>query len=172
MDGCESCTIKKAECCRIDAFKLWCWGRILRVPWKVRDSIPRQIDKKFRVPEEEKGVWGSQSGDRGLEFSRRRKGQTFFPLYVPSVSSITQSCPTLWPHELQHARPPRVFTNSCPLSWWCHPAISSSVILFSSCPQSLPSSGSFPMSQLFTWGGQSIGVSAWASVLPTNTQES
>ena len=105
---CESCTIKKGECCRIDAFKLWCWGRILRVPWKVRDSIPRQIDKKFRVPEEEKGVWGPQSGDRGLEFSRRRKGQIFFPLYVPSVSSVTQSCLTLRPHESQHARPPRV----------------------------------------------------------------
>ena len=61
--------------------------------------------------------------------------------------------------------------NSCPLSRWCHPTISSSVIPFSSCPQSLPASGSFPVSQFFTWGGQSIGVSAFASVLPMNTQD-
>ena len=84
---------------------------------------------------------------------------------------------SLQPHELQHARPPcpsptpGVYSNSCPSSQWCHPAISSSVIPFSSCPQSLPASGSFPMSQLFTWGGQSIGVSASASVLPMNTQD-
>ena len=84
---------------------------------------------------------------------------------------------SLWPHELQHARPPcpsptlRVHSNSCPSSQWCHPAISSSVIPFSSCPQSIPASESFPMSQLFTWGGQSIGVSALASVLPKNTQD-
>ena len=64
-----------------------------------------------------------------------------------------------------------VYSNSCPSSQWCHPAISSSVVLFTSCPQSLPASGSFPMSQLFSWGGQSIGVSASASVLPLNTQD-
>ena len=84
---------------------------------------------------------------------------------------------SLQPHELQHTRPPclsptpGVYSNSCPLSRWCHPTISSSVIPFSSCPQSLPVSGSFPMSQLFPWGGQSIGVSALASVLPMNTQD-
>ena len=84
---------------------------------------------------------------------------------------------SLWPHELQHARPPcpspsaGVYSNSCPLSRWCHPAISSSVIPFSSCPQSLPASESFPMTQLFTWGGQSIGVSASATVLPMNIQD-
>ena len=84
---------------------------------------------------------------------------------------------SLWPHGPQHARPPcpsptpRVYSNSCPLSWWCHPTISSSVVPFSSCPQSLPTSGSFPMSQLFTWGGQSIGVSASASVLLMNVQD-
>ena len=66
---------------------------------------------------------------------------------------------------------PGVYSNSCPLSQWCHPAISSSVVPFSSCPQTLPTSGSFPMSQLFTSGGQSIGVSVSASVLPTNTQD-
>ena len=83
---------------------------------------------------------------------------------------------SLWPHEPQHARPPcpsptpRVHSNSCPSSRWCHPAISSSVVPFSSCPQSLPASESFPMSQLFAWGGQNIGVSASASVPPMNTQ--
>ena len=81
---------------------------------------------------------------------------------------------SLWPHEPQHARPPcpsptpRVHSNSCPLSQWCHSAISSSVIPFSSCPQSFPASGSLPLSQLFTMGSQSIGASAWASVLPVN----
>ena len=91
-------------------------------------------------------------------------------------SSVTQSCPTLRPHELQHARlpcpspTPRVHSNSCPSSRWCHPAISSSVVPFS-CPQSLPASESFPMSQLFAWGGQSTRVSALASVLPKNTQD-
>ena len=84
---------------------------------------------------------------------------------------------SLRPHELQHARrpcpspTPRVYPNSCVSSRWCHPAISSSVVPFSSCPQSLPASGSFPMSQLFTWGGQSIGVSASTSVLPTHIQD-
>ena len=84
---------------------------------------------------------------------------------------------SLRPHELQHARPPcpsptpGVHPNSCPSSWWCHPDISSSVVPFSSCPQSLPASESFPMSQLFPWGGQSTGVSASASVLPMNTQD-
>ena len=83
---------------------------------------------------------------------------------------------SLRPHGLQHARPPcpsptpGVYSNSCPLSWWCHPTISSSVVPFSSCLQSFPASGSFPMSQFFASGGQSIGVSASASVLPMNIQ--
>ena len=94
---------------------------------------------------------------------------------VLQFSSVVQSCPTLLPHESQHTRTPcpsptpRVHSNSRPSSRWCHPAISSSVIPFSSCPQSLPASQSFPMTQLFAWGGQSIGVSA--SVLPKNTQD-
>ena len=84
---------------------------------------------------------------------------------------------SLWPHESKHARPPcplptpGVHSDSRPSSQWCHPAISSSVVPFPSCPQSLPASESFPMSQLFTWGGQSTGVSALASVLPKNTQD-
>ena len=82
----------------------------------------------------------------------------------------------LGPHEPQHARPPcpsptpRVYPNTCPLSWWCHPTILSSVVPFSSFPQSLPASGSFPVSQLFAWGGQSIGVSTLASFLPKKSQ--
>ena len=84
---------------------------------------------------------------------------------------------SLWPYGLQHVRPPcpsqtpRVHSNACPLSQWCHLTISSSVIPFSSHPQSFPASGSYPMSQLFTSGGQSIGVSASASVLPMNIQD-
>ena len=84
---------------------------------------------------------------------------------------------SLWPHGLQHTRPPcsssspRVCSNSCPLSQWCHPTISSSVIPFSSCLQSFPASESFPMSRLFASGGQSIRASASASVLPMNTQD-
>ena len=101
--------------------------------------------------------------------------------YLLCKHSVQFSCSvvsdSLQTHEPQHARAPcpsptlRVHSNSHPSSWWCHPAISSSVIPFSSCPQSLPTSGSFPMSQLFTWGGQSIGVSALASFLPKNTQD-
>ena len=84
---------------------------------------------------------------------------------------------SLRPHEPQHARPPcpsptpGVHPNPCPLSWWCHPTISSSVVPFSSCSQSFPASGSFQMSQLVAWGGQSIGVSASTSVLPMNIQD-
>ena len=98
-----------------------------------------------------------------------------------AISSVQFSCSvvsdSLQPHELQHARPPcpsptpRVHSKSCPSSRWCHPDISSFVIHFSSCPQSLPASESFPMSQLFAWGGQSTGGSALASVLPMNTQD-
>ena len=80
---------------------------------------------------------------------------------TPGITTRQAPCPS---------PTPRVYSNSHPSSWWCHPAISSSVVPFSSCPQSLPASESFPMSQLFAWGGQSIGVSALASVLPMNTQ--
>ena len=92
--------------------------------------------------------------------------------FSPSVVSDS-----LQAHESQHSRPPsasptpRVYSNSCPSSRWCHPAVSSSIVPFSSCPQSLPESGSFPMSQLFAWDGQRIEVSALASVLPMNTQD-
>ena len=101
---------------------------------------------------------------------------SMLPIRV-QFGSVTQSCLTLsdpWScstpglpvhHQLW------VYSNSCPLSWWCHPTISSSVLPFSSCPQSFSASGSFLMSQLFALGGQSIGVSASTSVLPMNTQD-
>ena len=93
-----------------------------------------------------------------------------------SCCSVAQSCPTLLSHGLQCSRlpcpslSPRDFSNSCPLSWWCHPTISSSVAPFSSCRQSFPPSGSFPMSCLFASGGQSFGASVSASALPLNIQ--
>ena len=103
------------------------------------------------------------------------------PRIVPGTSPIQLSrsvmSNSLRLHEFQHARPPcpsptpGVHSNSSPSSWWYHPAISSSVIPFSSCSQSLPASESFPMSQLFIWDGQSTGVSALASFLPKNTQD-
>ena len=96
------------------------------------------------------------------------------------VVSVQFSCSVMsdssWPHELQHARSPcpspspRVHSNLHPSSRWCHPAISSSVVPFSSCPQSLPASESFPMSQLFAWSGRNNGVWGLASFLPKNTQ--
>ena len=92
-------------------------------------------------------------------------------------SSVAQSCSTLRSHGPQHARPPcpsptpGIYPNPCPLSQWCHPTISSSVIPFSSCPQSFPASGSFPMSQLFASGDQSTEVSASTSVLPKNSPD-
>ena len=103
-------------------------------------------------------------------FIYRHLGSRYICIYVcMSVSSVTQSCPTPC-NPMNHSTPglptPGVNSNSCPSSRWCHPIISSSVIPFSSCPQSLPTSESFPMSQLFARGGQSIGVSALAWVLP------
>ena len=107
--------------------------------------------------------------------------KTYTYVSFPDFNSLCCCCCSVvsdsWqPHGLQHARlpcpslPPRVCSNSCPLSQWCHPAMSSSVISFSSYPQSFPASGSFSMSQLFTSGGQSIGASASASVLSVNIQ--
>ena len=115
-------------------------------------------------------------------------GYSFCPVLIPMSEAFSVSfilavqfsrsvvSDSLWPHESQHARPPcpsptpRVHSDLRPLSQWCHPAISSSVIPFFSCPQSLPASEHFPMSQLFAWGGQSTGVSALASFLPKKSQ--
>ena len=104
------------------------------------------------------------------------------PFTLESTSLLVQfshsvMSDSFWPHGLQQARPPYpsptpgAYTNSCPLSWWCHPTTSSSLIPFSSCLQSFPSSGSFQMSQFFTSGGQNIGVSDSTSVLTMNTQD-
>ena len=109
------------------------------------------------------GLWTSLLNSLRLQLSSVQ--------FSPSVLSDSMR-----PHESQHARPPcpsptpAVHPDSRPSSQWCHPAISSSVVPFSSCPQSLPASESFPVSQLFTWGGQSTGVSALASVLPKKSQ--
>ena len=110
------------------------------------------------------------------QFSLWRSNERVESLLAESVQfTCLVVSDSLWPCGLQHARllcpspTPRVYPNSCPLSWWCHPTISSSVVLFS-CFQSFPASGSFPMSQFFASGGQSIGVSASTSVLPMNTQ--
>ena len=102
-------------------------------------------------------------------------------LFLFNISSVQLShsvvSDSLRPHDSHHARPPcpsptpGVHSDSCPSSQWCHPSISFSVVPFSSCPQYIPASGSFLMSQLFTWGGQSTGASALASFLPKNTQD-
>ena len=115
-----------------------------------------------------------------FELRERGRMKNFWSHFLTYISSVQFSCSvmsdSLWPQESQHASPPcpsptpGVHSNSCPSSQWCHPAISSFVVRFSSCPQSLPASESFPMSQLFAWGGQSIGISASASFLPKNTQ--
>ena len=114
-----------------------------------------------------------------LNIELSHKGPEIISDASRTFSSVQFSCSvvsdTLQPHELQQARPPCpspipwVHSDSCPSSQWCHPAISSSVVPFS-CPQSLPASKPFPMSQLFTWGGQSTGVSASTSFLPKKSQ--
>ena len=114
------------------------------------------------------------SGTQKWEWVTRSFYFIIIALNSPVQFSHSVVSDSLWPYESLDARPPcpsqtpGVYLNSCPSSQWCHPAISSSVVPFSSCPQSLPASGSFPMSQLFAWGGQNIGVSASALVLPMN----
>ena len=102
------------------------------------------------------------SMERHLQFSSVQSLSRVRLFGTPWIIACQALCPS---------PTPRVYPNSCSSSWRCHPAISSSVVPFSSCPQSLPASESFPMSQLFAWGAQSIGVSALASVLPKNTQD-
>ena len=143
-------------------------------------SCGTYTDKGILLSHEMEWIWISWS-----EVDEPRAWYTEWNKTKPKNTSIICSVQisrsvvsnSLRPHESQHTRPPcpsptpTVHSNSCSLSRLCHPSISSSVIPFSSCPLSLPSSGSFPMSQLFTWSGQSIGVSALASVLPMNTQD-
>ena len=164
MCGYEIWTIKKAECWRIDAFELWYWIRLLRVPWTAR----RSTKSRTRLSN-----WTCM-GENKLITQRLLLSNVTMQSVQFSHSVVSDS---LRPHESQHSRPPcpsatpGVHSDSRPSSQWCHPAISSSVVPFSSCPQSFPTSGSFQMSQLFPSGGQSIGVSASASVLPMNTQD-
>ena len=114
---------------------------------------------------------------KGVAWIRFFWNELVFHVSAFSQFSCSVMSDSLWPHEWQHSRlactspTPGVHLDSCALSWWCHPAISSSAVPFSSHLQSFPVSGSFQMSQLFTSGGQKIGVSASASVLPKNTQD-
>ena len=120
--------------------------------------------------------WITKSLCRVKKLKKKKKKKSCNRVWF-SLVQLLSSVRALPLHEPEHARPPcpsptpRVHPNSCPLSRWCHPIISSSVIPFSSCLQSFPASGSFPMSQLFTSGGKSIGASASTSVIPMNTQD-
>ena len=145
---------------------LWLWR------FRITGKIMWSLDK---MPS---GILNRQVENIGWLSKRSTVKRTTEVAFNPSVQfSNSVMSDSLLPHELQHAKPPcpsptpRVYSDSCPLSQWCHPAISSSVIPFSSLPQSFPASGSFQMSQLFEWGGQSVGVSASTSVLPVNTQD-
>ena len=144
-------------------------GQYLRNPRTKESTLGREYRAKRYFESPDKRTQGmTLVKDQGY-----RMGDEFSSVQF-SHSVVSDS---LRPHGLQHVRhpcpspTPGVCSNSCLSSWWCHPTISSSVIPFSSCPQSFPASGSSQMSQSFTSGGQSIGVSASASVLPMNTQD-
>ena len=148
-----------------------------KIPWTEEDGGPQSMGSQrvrhgwatehTHIAQKIKMVYG------GFSYASSFSAKT--ACSVQFSSSIMSD--SLQPHEPQHARlpcsspTPRVYSNSCPLSQWCHPAISSSVIPFSSCLQSFPTSGSFPMSQLFASGGLSIGVSASILALPMNIQD-
>ena len=136
--------------------------RLFATPWiAARQASLSITTSQGKAPFQ--STWKSGKYQKWVQFSSVQFSRSV-------VSDSLQS------HELQHARlpcpspTPGVHSNSCPLSWWCHPTISSSVLTFSSCLQSFPASGSFRMNQLFTSGGQSIGVSALASVLTMSTR--
>ena len=151
------------------------WMNICMQFWKLKKlkvrmvttvNLCRRIDERLKD-------FLIKSGDLRRNNSRSIKTKAIYSSHSSIQFSHSVLSDSLQPHEPQHARPPcpsptpRVNPNPYPLSWWCHPIISSSVIPFSSCPQSFPASGSFPMSQLFESGG----ISASASVLPMNTQD-
>ena len=149
-----------------------------------QDRKPRNKPMNLRVPYFDKGSkniqWGKDSffnkqcWENWTATCKRMKLEHFLTPSVQFSHSVVSDC--LRPQELQHTRPPcpsptpGVHPNPRPVSWWCHPTITSSVVPLSSCLQSFPASGSFPRSQLFRSGGQSTGVSATTSVLPMNTQ--
>ena len=143
----------------------------LQLPWRSPQRSPRSEAEKPILMVLYYGLSREKNNIRVNDMHSQARFSHF--------SSVAQSCPTLcnpmdW---MKHARlpcpspTPRACSKSCPLSQWCHPTISSSAVPFSSCVQSFPASGSFPMSQFFTLDGQSIGVWALASVLPMNTQD-
>ena len=154
------------------------------LPVSLLERIEFELPGYWSWGQKKKILWGLGEIDLCLRVNNLPTWKpSRFPLYSPSPPSLcwtvqfSRSVVSLQPHGPQHARPPclsptpRVYSNSRPLSRWCHPTISSSVVTFSSCLQSFPASGSFQMSQLFTSGGQSTGVSASASVPPMNTQD-
>ena len=163
------------------------WGRAGKGRWIRGTGVASgYLERKKRLPgnclrnSEEKRTLGNQPG-AGTSWVTSPCFTGLGCVSVCHLSSVQFShsvtSDSLRPHGLQPARPPcpsptpGVHPNSCPLSWWCHPTISSSVVPFSSCPQSFPASGSLQMSQLFVSGGQCTGVSASTSVLPMNTQD-
>ena len=159
----------KASSCNAETC-VWPW--VGEIPWRKGQTTPMFLPGKFHRQRSLKDTV------HGAAKSQTRWSDWACMHTISSVQfSRSVVSDSLWPLELQHARPPcpsptpGVHPNARPSSRWCHPAISSSVVPFSSCPQSLPASESFPRSQLFAWGGQSIGVSALASVLPKNTQD-
>ena len=156
-----------------------------RMKWCIMWEILNVLQQKFTITSIDSGTQTFKSDFLGDPVMKNPPANAGDMGSIPGQETKIQhvsvqllSCVRLlWPHESQHGRPPcrtptpRIYSNSCPSSRWCHPAIPSSVDLFSSCPWSLPASGFFPMSQLFAWGGQNIGVSAPASVLPMKTQD-
>ena len=161
------------------------WGRpgfnpwVRKIPWRRKwQPTPLFLLGEFLVLRSLVGY--NPQVQKKLDMTERlRLLSSFHFAHIHTSVQFSRSVvsDSLRPHESQHVRPPcpsptpRVYSNSCPLCQWCYPAISSSVVPFSSCPQSFPASGSFPMNQLFASGGQRIGVSDSNSVLPMNTQD-
>ena len=169
----------------IASLDFWVSYQALRMP-RAAGNAGRRNRTQSQVNIRVQAGWGGRAAE-GVSFVESMKARslpTWLPAYhlflfpFSSVQfSLSVVSHSLRPHEPQHARPPcqsptpGAHPNPCPLCWWCHPIISSSVVPFSSCPQSFPAPGSFPMSQLFASSGQSIGVSASTSVLPMNTRD-